>query len=55
MMARLEAEVRKALGLTTNAAVPVAEVEPVQAAAAGGRVTTMPSAADAAKAGAAKR
>ncbi len=54
VMARLEAEVRKALGLTTNAAVPVAEVEPVQAAA-GGRVTTMPSAADAAKAGAAKR
>jgi len=40
-LAKLEAEVRKALGLTSAQAAPQAQAQ----AAAGGRVTTMPSAA----------
>ena len=52
-MAKLDAEVRKALGLTTAAALPPAV--PVQATGTQGRVTTMPTAAEAAKAPAARR
>ncbi len=54
-MAKLDAEVRKALGLTPAAAAAPAAV-PAQATGTQGRVTTMPSAAvDAAKVTAAKR
>ena len=52
-MAKLEAEVRKALGLTASAASPAAV--PVQATGTQGRVTTMPTAAEAAKVPAARR
>jgi len=52
-MAKLDAEVRKALGLTAAAASPAAV--PAQATGTQGRVTTMPSAADAAKVPAARR
>ena len=48
-MAKLDAEVRKALGLTPSTATPVPAVVPAQATGTQGRVTTMPSAADAAK------
>jgi len=52
-MAKLDAEVRKALGLTAAAASPAAV--PAQATGTQGRVTTMPSAAEAAKVPAARR
>jgi len=42
-MTKLDAEVRKQLGLTP-AAVPIAAVAPVQTPPQGARVTTMPSA-----------
>jgi recombination protein RecA len=48
--AKIEAEVRKALGLT-----PAQPAVPTQAAAQGARVTTMPTATDAAKVPAARR
>jgi recombination protein RecA len=54
-MAKLDAEVRKSLGLTPSKEAPVPTVVPAQATGTQGRVTTMPSAADAAKAPAAKR
>jgi recombination protein RecA len=44
-MAKLDAEVRKALGLTPSAATPTPTVVPAQATGTQGRVTTMPSAA----------
>jgi recombination protein RecA len=53
-MAKLDAEVRKALGLTPSTATPAAAT-PAQATGTQGRVTTMPSAAEAAKAPAARR
>ena len=52
-MAKLDAEVRKALGLTAAAASPAAV--PAQATGTQGRVTTMPTAAEAGKAPAARR
>jgi len=52
-MSKLDAEVRKALGLVPAAASPPAV--PVQATGTQGRVTTMPTAAEAAKAPAARR
>ncbi len=54
-MAKLDAEVRKALGLTAAAASGAPAVVPAQATGTQGRVTTMPSAADAAKVPAARR
>jgi len=49
-MAKLDAEVRKALGMIpTAAAVPAATAMPAQATGTQGRVTTMPSAAEAGK------
>jgi recombination protein RecA len=54
-MAKLDAEVRKALGLTPPKEAPVPTVVPAQATGTQGRVTTMPSAAEAAKAPAARR
>jgi len=54
-MAKLDVEVRKALGLTPSTPAPAAAV-PAQATGTQGRVTTMPSApADAAKVSAARR
>ena len=44
-MIKLEAEVRKQLGLTPTTAGPVAAAAAVQSAPQGARVTTMPSAA----------
>jgi recombination protein RecA len=44
-MAKLDAEVRKALGLTSSTAVPAPTAVPAQATGTQGRVTTMPSAA----------
>jgi recombination protein RecA len=44
-MAKLDAEVRKALGLTPSTAVPAPAAVPAQATGTQGRVTTMPSAA----------
>ena len=52
-MAKLDAEVRKALGLTAAAASPAAV--PAQATGTQGRVTTMPTAAEAGKVPAARR
>jgi recombination protein RecA len=52
-MAKLDAEVRKALGLTPATAAPTPV--PVQATGTQGRVTTMPTAAEAAKVPAARR
>ncbi len=52
-MAKLDAEVRKALGLTPAAAAPAPV--PAQATGTQGRVTTMPSAAEASKVPAARR
>ena len=52
-MAKLDAEVRKALGLAPSAATPAAV--PAQATGTQGRVTTMPSAAEAGKVPAARR
>ena len=55
-MAKLDAEVRKALGLTAAVAAPAPTVVPAQAAGTQGRVTTMPSAApEATKVPAARR
>ena len=48
-MAKLDAEVRKALGLTAAAASGAPAVVPAQATGTQGRVTTMPSAAETAK------
>jgi recombination protein RecA len=52
-MAKLDAEVRKALGLTAAAAPPA--TVPAQATGTQGRVTTMPTAAEAGKVPAARR
>jgi recombination protein RecA len=55
-MAKLDAEVRKALGLTPSTAVPAPTAVPAQATGTQGRVTTMPSAAaEGAKVPAARR
>ena len=54
-MAKLDAEVRKALGLTPAAASAAPTVVPAQAAGTQGRVTTMPTAAEAGKVTAARR
>jgi len=54
-MAKLDAEVRKALGLTPAAASATPTVVPAQAAGTQGRVTTMPTAAEAGKVTAARR
>jgi len=54
-MAKLDAEVRKALGLTPAAASPTPAVVPTQATGTQGRVTTMPTAAEAGKVPAARR
>jgi len=48
-MAKLDAEVRKALGMVPAAASPAPAAVPAQATGTQGRVTTMPSAADPAK------
>jgi recombination protein RecA len=48
-MAKLDAEVRKALGLTPSTASPAPAAVPAQATGTQGRVTTMPSAAEAGK------
>ncbi len=48
-MAKLDAEVRKALGLTPSKESPTPTAVPAQATGTQGRVTTMPSAAEAAK------
>jgi recombination protein RecA len=54
-MVKLDAEVRKALGLTQAAASPTPAVVPAQATGTQGRVTTMPTAAEAGKVPAARR
>ena len=54
-MAKLEAEVRKALGMVPAAAQPPAPAAAAQATGTQGRVTTMPSAPEAVKAPAARR
>ncbi len=54
-MAKLDAEVRKALGMVPSAAPAAPPAVPAQATGTQGRVTTMPSAADAGKVSAAKR
>ncbi|MGO9865204.1 MAG: recombinase RecA [Terriglobales bacterium] len=54
-MAKLDAEVRKALGMVPSAAAAAPAAVPAQATGTQGRVTTMPSAADAGKVSAAKR
>jgi recombination protein RecA len=54
-MAKLDAEVRKALGLTPAAASPTPAVVPAQATGTQGRVTTMPTAAETGKVPAARR
>jgi len=55
-MTKLDAEVRKALGMIpAAAAAPAATAVPAQATGTQGRVTTMPSAAEAAKVPAARR
>ena len=54
-MAKLDAEVRKALGMVPSAASPAPAAVPAQATGTQGRVTTMPSAAEAGKVSAAKR
>jgi recombination protein RecA len=54
-MAKLDAEVRKALGLTPSTATPTPAVVPAQATGTQGRVTTMPTAAEAAKVPAVRR
>ncbi len=48
-MAKLDAEVRKALGLTAAAAAPTPVAVPAQTTGTQGRVTTMPTAAEAAR------
>jgi len=54
-MAKLDAEVRKALGMVPSAASAAPVAVPAQATGTQGRVTTMPSAAEAGKVSAAKR
>src|SRR5262249_20109758 len=54
-LAKIEAEVRKALGLVSPAAQNQPAAAAAQATGTSGRVTTMPSAAEAAKAPAARR
>jgi recombination protein RecA len=54
-MAKLDAEVRKALGMVPAAGSPAPAAVPAQATGTQGRVTTMPSASDAAKVPAARR
>jgi len=54
-MAKLDAEVRKALGMVPAAATAVPAAVPAQATGTQGRVTTMPSAVEAAKVPAARR
>jgi recombination protein RecA len=54
-MAKLDAEVRKALGLTPAAASAAPAAVPAQATGTQGRVTTMPTAAEAGKVPAARR
>ena len=54
-MAKLDAEVRKALGLVPSAASTAPAAVPAQATGTQGRVTTMPSAAEAGKVPAARR
>ena len=54
-LAKLDAEVRKALGLTPSTATPTPSAVPAQATGTTGRVATMPSAAEAAKVPAARR
>src|SRR5712671_172906 len=54
-MAKLDAEVRKSLGLTPSGLAPPPTVVPAQATGTQGRITTMPSAAEGAKAPAARR
>jgi recombination protein RecA len=54
-LAKLDAEVRKALGLTPSTATPTPAAVPAQATGTTGRVATMPSAAEAAKVPAARR
>src|ERR1700734_2037046 len=52
---KVDAEVRKALGLTQSMAAPTPAIVPAQATGTQGRVTTMPTAAEAAKVPAARR
>jgi recombination protein RecA len=54
-MAKLDAEVRKALGMTPSPASPTPAVVPAQATGTQGRVTTMPAAVEAGKVPAARR
>jgi recombination protein RecA len=54
-LAKLDAEVRKALGMIPAATAAAPAVVPAQATGTQGRVTTMPSAAEAGKVTAAKR
>jgi len=54
-MAKLDAEVRKALGMIPAAGAPAPTAVPAQATGTQGRVTTMPSAIEAAKVPAARR
>jgi recombination protein RecA len=54
-MAKLDTEVRKALGMIPSAPAPVPAAVPAQATGTQGRVTTMPSAAETAKVPAARR
>jgi recombination protein RecA len=54
-MAKLDAEVRKALGMIPAAALPTPAVVPAQATGTQGRVTTMPTVSEAGKVPAARR
>jgi recombination protein RecA len=54
-MAKLDTEVRKALGMIPAAAAPTPAAVPAQATGTQGRVTTMPTAAEAGKVPAARR
>ncbi len=54
-MAKLDAEVRKALGMVPSAAAPTPAAVPAHATGTQGRVTTMPTAAEAGKVPAARR
>jgi recombination protein RecA len=54
-MAKLDAEVRKALGLTAANATPTPAAVPTPSTGTQGRVTTMPSAAESVKVPAARR
>jgi len=54
-LAKLDTEVRKALGLIPATPTPAPAAVPAQATGTQGRVTTMPSAAEAAKVPATRR